>query len=309
MSLEVTRTEIQQAAGRVGGHIRSTPVIELGDVLAKGYRLTLKLDHLQPTGSFKVRGAFSLLTSIEVPAAGVAAASGGNFGLAVAHACARLGHLATVFVPETSPAAKIDRISAQGADTRVIPGYYDSALEVCQAWVGETGAFMAHAYDQHEVVAGQGTVGMEIAQETRDVTDVLAAVGGGGLIAGIASWLRDDVGVVAVEPERCAAFHAAREAGGPTTVEVGGVAASSLGAREIGEHAWYANRWVDQSVLVTEESIVESQQWLWETTRLLVEPAAACTVAALMTDMHRPSEGGHVVAVLSGANVDPATLT
>lgn len=308
MDLEVTRDDIESAATRIGPHVRHTPILELGDPFDLGFRLSLKLEHLQLMGSFKTRGAFSVLTAREIPNAGVAAASGGNFGIAIAHACSQLGYRARVFVPETSPVEKIDRITDQGAEVRVIPGYYDASLAECRRFIEETGAFAAHAYDQAEVVAGQGTVALEITRQLPDVDAIVVAVGGGGLIGGIASWCRDDVEVVAAEPERCQSLHAARAAGHPVRVEVGGVAASSLGAESVGEIPWHANRWIADSVLVTDEDIVEAQRWIWRNTRLVVEPAAATTVAALMTSVFQPGAGRHVVAVLSGANVDPATI-
>lgn len=307
-TLEVTRSDIERAAQRVDSYIRRTPVLGLEDALGGGYRLTLKLDQTQPTGSFKVRGAFSLLTAREIGDTGVAAASGGNFGIATAYASSKLGHRATIFVPDTSPAEKIDRIAEHGAEVRVIPGFYDQALAECHAFARQEGAFMAHAYDQPEVVAGQGTAALELTEQVADVDTVLVAVGGGGLIAGIASWCRQDYGVVATEPFRCASFNAARTHGGPIRVDVGGVAASSLGAESIGEHAWYASRWVDDSVLMDDESVVAAQKWLWANARLAVEPAAATTVAALMSGAYRPDEGKHVVAMISGANVDPTSV-
>lgn len=308
MDLEVTRSGIESAADRIASFTRRTPVVELGDVFVAGYRLSLKLDHLQPTGSFKVRGAFSLLTARDIPAVGVAAASGGNFAVAIAYACSKLGHSATLFVPETSPPEKIDRIGEYGADVRVIPGYYQQALAACDDWVAESGAFRAHAYDQPEVVAGQGTAGLEIRSQVADVESVLVAVGGGGLIGGVASWMRDDVRAIAVEPEGCASFHAAVNAGGPTKVSVGGVAASSLGAEIIGDYAWYASRWIDESVLVTDEQIVEAQRWIWANLKQAIEPAAATTVAALMSGAYVPEQGEHVVALISGANLNPGSI-
>lgn len=282
-------------------------MLDLGSVLSSEYSLTLKLEHLQVTGSFKARGAFSALTAIDVPDSGVVAASGGNFGAATAHAASRLGHRATVFVPETSPAEKLDRIRSHGADVRVIPGYYDDAYVASREFADQSDAYQLHAYDQHEVVAGQGTIAIEIAEDT-DPDVVLVAVGGGGLIAGLAGWMRDDSGVIAVEPQQCNSFHAAVAAGEQVEVEVSGVAASSLGARRVGEHAWAARHWIDDSVLVDDDAIVAAQRWLWSESRLAVEPAAAATIAALMTAAYRPEPGARVVAVLSGANLDPATL-
>ena len=167
---------------------------------------------------------------------------------------------------------------------------------------------MAHAYDQPEVVAGQGTAAREIAEQLPDADTILVAVGGGGLIAGIASWCRDDVRVIATEPYRCASFNAALVNGGPVRVEVGGVAASSLGAESIGEYAWYASRWVNDSVLFDDEAVVEAQRWIWANARLAVEPAAATTVAALISGAYEPENGSHVVALISGANVDPGSV-
>jgi len=304
---EVTRSDVENAASRVASHVRKTPVLDLGGALSDSFTLALKLEHLQVTGSFKPRGAFSVLTDVEAPSAGVTAASGGNFGIAVAYAASRLGFDATIFVPETSPDEKIGRIRSHGADVRVIPGYYDEAREACEDFAAGSGAFQAHAYDQHQVMAGQGTLGREVEEQT-PIDVIVVAVGGGGLVGGVASWFRETVTVVAAEPELCQSFHAALEAGHPVEVDVSGVAASSLGARSVGGHPWQARGWIDASVVVTDDAIVEAQHWLWEVARLAVEPAAATSVAALRTGAFRPAAGSHVVAVLSGGNVDPATV-
>ncbi len=308
MDLDVSRAEIEAAAARIEPWVRPTPMLQLGDIFGGGYRLSVKLEHLQVTGSFKARGAFSLLTTVGVRTAGVAAASGGNFGIAVSYACSKLGYPATIFVPETSPAEKIHRIEKHGADVRVVPGYYHQALEECERWAASSGAYLAHAYDQAEVVAGQGTVGLEIMSDMPETTSIIVAVGGGGLIGGIAAWCRDDARVVSAEPRRCASMYAARTAGGPTRVEVGGVAASSLGAESIGEYAWYANQWIDDAVLVTDDDIVAAQSWLWREARLAVEPAAATTIAVLAAGAFVPQPGDSVVAVLSGGNVDLGSI-
>jgi threonine dehydratase len=308
VTTEVTRDQIVAAAGRIESHIRRTPLIELGDVHGAGYDLILKLETLQRTGSFKVRGAFSLMTAAEIPEPGVVAASGGNFGLAVACAARDLGYRATIFVPETSPQEKVGRIAAYGADVRSVPGFYPEAMDAAIAWAADTGAFQAHAYDQADVVAGQGTCAREILEDLPSLDTVLVAVGGGGLIAGIASWIRDDGNVVAVEPELCPSLFEARRAGEPVEAGVGGIAASALGASRVGEHAWYANRWIDDSVLVTDAQIVDAQQWLWETCRIVAEPAAATTVAALASGAYFPHRGERIVAVISGANTDPASV-
>jgi threonine dehydratase len=158
-----------------------------------------------------------------------------------------------------------------------------------------------------EVVAGQGSLAREVEAQT-DFDVIVVAVGGGGLIGGIASWLEDRARVIAVEPETCPTLNAALESGAPVDVEVGGVAVSSLGARRVGDYPWAARRWIDESVLVSEEEIVTAQRWLWEEFRTAVEPAAATTIAALRSGAFRPNPGERVVAVLSGGNFDPAML-
>ncbi|HEY6628884.1 MAG TPA: threonine/serine dehydratase [Acidimicrobiia bacterium] len=308
MPLEVTRDDILAAGGRIAGHVRRTPVIEIGEVDGAEFSLSLKLESLQRTGSFKLRGAFSALTAAEIPESGVVAASGGNFGLAVACAAGDLGHQATIFVPETSPSEKIGRIAAYGADVRQVPGFYPEALKAARSWAAETGAFQAHAYDQKDVVAGQGTCGREIIEDLPNADTVIVAVGGGGLIAGVASWIREDARVVAVEPELCPSLYEARRAGEPVEVGIGGIAASSLGTYRIGDHCWAANKWIDDSVLVNDSQIEDAQRWLWNACRMVAEPGAAATIAALRSGAYRPSVGEHVVVVISGANTNPGAV-
>lgn len=306
VAVEITPHDIDEAANRIEGLVRSTPVIDVGHALSREFELVLKLEQLQVTGSFKPRGAFSLLRSAAIPERGVVAASGGNFGIAVAYATGVLGHPATIFVPETSPQEKIDRISRLGADVRVVPGFYDEAREAAGEFAAG-GAFEAHAYDQAEVMAGQGTIAREITEQC-DADHVVVPVGGGGLIGGIASWLRGSMTVVAAEPESCRSLNASLHAGRQVEVEVGGVAASSLGVRSVGDHVWLARQWIDHSVLVTDSAIVDSQRWLWHEFRLVVEPAAATTVAALASGSYVPPSGSRVVAVLTGGNVAPGDV-
>jgi len=305
MTIEITRADIEEAAGKIAPHVRKTPMLDLGDAIGSSYRLILKLESTQPTGSFKVRGAFSALVAREeMPEEGVVAASGGNHGLAVAYCAARLGHRATVFVPSTSPDEKVGRIAAFGAEVRVVPGYYDDALGASRRWAASSGALEIHAFDEPEVVAGQGTCGREILDEAPEGSTILVAVGGGGLIGGIASWVRGAARVVGVEPELCPTLHAAREAGGPVDVEVGGVAASALGASRLGELPWAANGWIDDAVLVSDEALLDAQRWLWETCRVLAEPAGCAPIAALLSGVYTTDPGECVVGLVSGANTD-----
>jgi threonine dehydratase len=302
----VGRDEIAAARERLRQHLRATPTLQIDDL--GPVEVVAKLDFLQPTGSFKVRGATSLLTGVEVPAAGVVAASGGNFGLAIAWAARRLGHRATVFVPDSSPRAKIDRLRDLGAEVEVVAGFYADALAAADAHVADTGALSAHAYDQREVVAGQGTVAAELLDEHPDVDTVLVACGGGGLLAGVAGWLQGRVRVVAVETPGTAALHAARAAGEPADVEVSGLAASSLGARRIGSLAWAAQPWVHDVLLVDDPEVAAAQRGLFDARRLVSEPGGAVALAALLSGRYVPGPGERVAVILCGANTDPGEV-
>lgn len=303
------RADIEAAASRIAGHVRRTPVLQLPGGVGNASIATLKLDLLQPTGSFKVRGAFSRLLGVDPTPERVVAASGGNFGLAIAHAASELGIAADIFVPESSPSAKIDLLRRQGAAVHVIPGHYADALEASKVWVEGNDALFAHAYDQFDVVAGQGTCGMEMAAQIPAADTVLVAVGGGGLIAGIASWYRDQVAVIGIETEGTPTLHTAREAGGPVDVDVSGLAVSSLGSRRLGDIAWeVSQRWVDDSILVSDESTAAAQHWLWDNCRLAVEPGAATPLAALLSGAYQPAADEHVAVLVCGANVDPGSV-
>jgi threonine dehydratase len=299
--VEITREAIAEAAARIAPYVRLTPVLALENgALGVPGRLVLKLESLQPTGTFKVRGAYNLLLSREPGK--VVAASGGNFALAVSRAAARLGVEAVVFVPDSSPPEKVRLIEAEGADIRVVPGFYENALQASRRHVVEHGGLLAHAYDQPEVVAGAGTCGMEIMAQVPEATAVLAGVGGGGLIGGIASAVRNAARVVAVETEGTPTLHAARAAGHPVDVEVSGLAVSSLGAGRIGELAWEANRWIAGSLLVTDQAVIAAQRLLWQECRLVAEPGGATALAGLSSGAYEPAEGETVVVVVSGAN-------
>jgi threonine dehydratase len=302
--------DVEAARDRIADHVRRTPVLELepGAFGVRG-RLALKLELLQHTGSFKPRGAFSRMLAAEVPGAGVVAASGGNFGLAVAYAARVLGHRAEIFVPETSPRLKAERIAAQGAEVRVIPGYYDEALAASLVRAEESGALVMHAFDQPEVVAGQGTIGMELSEQVPDADTVLVAIGGGGLIGGVAAWYEGRTRVVGIEPDRCPTMAEALRAGRPIPVEVGGIAADALGTRVAGDIAFaIASRYVEHVLLVTDDDIRDAQRRLWSEVRVLAEPGGAAALAALLSGRYRPDPVERVVVLVCGANADPATV-
>jgi threonine dehydratase len=269
----------------------------------------LKLEHLQTGGSFKARGMLNRLLSNPVPASGVIVASGGNAGIATAAAARELGVRCEVFVPEVSSPAKRAKLAALGAEVVVTGAAYSDALQACLARQQQTGALLTHAYDQSEVVAGAGTLALEIEQQAGLPDAVLVSVGGGGLIAGIASWFEGRSRVVALEPERAPTLYRAREAGQPVDVAVSGIAADSLGAKRIGDLAWAATQaHVRDALLLSDEAIRAAQLWLWKELKLAVEPAAALPLAALRSGAYAPRADEKVCLIICGANLDPATL-
>lgn len=304
----VRPADIRDAAERIAGRVRRTPVLELGAVA--GASVVAKLELLQHTGSFKPRGAFNKLLSSEVPSAGVIAASGGNFGSAVAYAARATGVPAEVFIPSTSPEAKVARVRGYGAQVTIVEGYYAEAQAALAERQAETGALLMHPFDQPEVIAGQGTLGIEIDEQVPDVDTVLMSCGGGGPLAGISAWFDDRIRVVGVEPERCATMAAALAGGKPVVAEVGGVAADSLGAARVGDLTFPLVRdHVERMVQVTDEGIRAAQRALWDDVRLIVEPGGATAFAALRAGAYVPSPGERVCVVLSGGNCDPSTVT
>lgn len=285
--------------------MRTTPILRLtsGD-LGLPSPAVLKLELCQHTGSFKPRGAFTRLLTNDIPESGVIVASGGNAGLGVAYAVKTLGHRVEVFVPRTAPEIKVARLSDLGADVILSGVDYAEALVACEGRATETGALFVHAYDQREIVAGQGTLAAELTEQAPDVDTVLVAVGGGGLLAGVASWFSGSRTVVAVESEGCPTFHEARAAGRPVDVAVSGIAADALGARRIGSYAWAARDYVGDSVLVGDSDIIEARQRLWSETRIAAEPGGAAALAALLSGAYRPARDEVVGVILCGGNAD-----
>lgn len=302
----ISRTEIQDAGRRIATHVRRTPVIALEDrAFGLNAKIFFKLEQLQHTGSFKPRGAFNCMLSSEVPAAGVIAASGGNHGAAVAYAAHNLGHRAEIFVPEITPPTKVERLREYGANINITGKNYADALAASQERAAQSGALAIHAYDDPSVLTGQGTLGMELEEQVRGLDSVLIAVGGGGLIGGVAAWYQQRVRVISVEPERAPTLHHALEAGHVVDVEVGGVAADSLGARRAGELMFpIAQKFVAQALLVSDDQIVEAQKLLWQKLRLIAEPGGATALAALLSGVYKQHAGERVGVVLCGANAD-----
>jgi len=302
--------DIRAAAGRIAGHVRRTPVLELdaGD-LGLGFPVVLKLELFQHTGSFKARGAFNSLLAGDIPAAGVVAASGGNHGAAVAFAAARLGIAARIFVPEIAGPTKIELIRATGAGLEVVTGAYADAFAAAETYRAETGAVTVHAYDAPATLAGQGTLGKELEAQAPDVDHWLVAVGGGGLIGGIAAWFGGRQRIVAVEPELAPTLNRALRDGPETQVDVSGIAANSLGARHIGRLCYeIVTAQGIESVLVADAAIADAQRRLWQTARIAAEPGGAAALAALTSGAFVPPPGARVGVVVCGGNLDPAPV-
>jgi threonine dehydratase len=315
----ITRDDIRGTYETIRPYIRRTPVVrlDLGDLdPAAGERpaITLKLEQLQCSGSFKARGAFANLLLRDVPPAGVVAASGGNHGVAVAFAAHRLGLPARIFVPTVSAAAKIERIRQLGAELVVTGDRYADALAAAQAWVETSGAMSVHAFDQRETLLGQGTVALELTAQASGADDggldtVLVPVGGGGLIGGIAAWFAGSTRVIGVEPDGAPTLTRARAEGGPADAPAEGVAADALAPRRVGELVFpITQAYVEDVVLVGDAAILAAQRALWQAARIAAEPAASVGIAALLTGAYKPAPGERVAVVISGANMAPAQL-
>jgi threonine dehydratase len=303
--IAVDRERIRATEALIRPYIRRTPTLELdGREIGFGEcRVHLKLELLQHAGSFKTRGAFANLLLREVPAAGVAAASGGNHGAAVAWAAKTLGIPARIFVPAISSKAKVDRIRSYGADLVVGGDRYADALAASEAWAAQTGAMQVHAFDQDETMAGAGSLALELEQQLPDIGTVLVAVGGGGLIGGIAAWCAGATKIIGVEPELAPTLTRALEAGHPVDAPAGGIAADSLAPRQVGERVFpIAQRHVDHVVLVSDDAIRAAQEALWELARVVAEPGGAAAFAALRSGGYRPRRGEQIAVIVSGGN-------
>ena len=304
------REQIAATERTIRGRIRRTPTVEVDTAdfgLARSARLTLKLELLQHAGSFKTRGAFAHLLTRSIPKAGVAAASGGNHGAAVAFAAMTLGVPAKIFVPVISSAAKIQRIRDFGAELVVGGDRYADALAASDEYVATSGALSVHAFDQTETLLGQGSLGVELESQVPDADTVLMGVGGGGLIGGVAAWYGGAsprrTRVIGVEPDLAPTLSMALEAGEPVDAPAGGVAADSLAPKRIGALVFpIAQRLVERVVLVTDDAIRDAQRLLWQTLRIAAEPGGVAALSAVLSGAYEPRQGEHVVVVVSGGN-------
>ncbi len=307
MSADVTisREDIAATERLIRPYIRRTPVVavDLADFGAPSRTVLLKLEQLQHSGSFKARGAFTNLLTRPVPAAGIAAASGGNHGAAVAYAAHKLGIPATIFVPGVVSPAKVARIRASGARLVITGERYADALAACEAFIAKEGALSIHAFDQRETLMGQGTVGSEFEAQEPGIDTLLVAVGGGGLIGGIAAWYRGRTRIVGVEPEGAPTLWRALAAGEPVDAETEGIAADSLAPKRVGTLMFpLAQAFVERAVLVSDEDIQAAQRALWEAARIVAEPGGAAAFAALLAGRYVPAPDERVAVLICGAN-------
>ena len=307
--MSLTREAIEQAAARIAPYVRRTPVIAV-NVPGVTRPVTLKLELLQHSGSFKARGAFNNLVGVKPRPGGVAAASGGNHGAAVAYAASVLGHDAHIFVPEISSPAKVARIASYGAAIHQRGASYYEALTFCEQHIAATGAISVHAYDTEATLQGQGTLALELEDQARDLDTVLVAVGGGGLIGGMAAWYRGLVKVVGVEPRTSSSLYAALAAGQPVDVTPSGIAADSLGAHSAGKLMFpIAQAHVDHVSLVSDDDIRDAQRHLWRELQLVTEPGGAAAFAALLSGAYKPATAERVGVVICGTNTTFAAFS
>lgn len=303
----IEQAQIRNAHQLIRPNIRRTPVLEIdgSEIGLDSCRVILKLELFQHSGSFKTRGAFCNLLMREVPEAGVVAASGGNHGIAVAFAAAKLGKPARIFVPKVASQAKLDRIRSYGADLVITGELYADALEASHEWALQSGALPVHAYDQAETLLGQGTVGLEFQEQCPELDTLLVAVGGGGLIGGIAAWYSGRIKVIGVEPEAAPTLTYALQAGHPVDAPAGGIAADSLAPRRVGELMFpIAQEYVHSMVLVSDDAIEQAQQTLWEKVRIVAEPGGAAAFAALLSRSYNPAPGERVGILVCGGNTE-----
>jgi threonine dehydratase len=302
----VNRALIKKNYKLIRLHIRRTPVIEI-DAADFGLpfvgNITLKLELFQHAGSFKARGAFTNLLTRRVPRAGVVAASGGNHGVAVAFAAMKLGKPAKIFVPSVASAEKMERIRGFGAQLEIAGERYADALAASEKWVAESGAMPVHAFEQIETMLGQGSVGLEIEEQSPEVDTLLVAVGGGGLIGGVAAWYAGRMKVVGVEPQAAPTLWNAMKAGHPVDSEAGGIAADSLAPKRVGELMFpLAQKYISEVVLVSDQAIQQAQESLWKVLRVVAEPGGAAATAALLSGRYKPKRGERVGILVCGGN-------
>ena len=308
---DLSRERIQATERVIRPHIRRTPILEVdgADFGLDSIRIIFKLELLQHAGSFKARGALTNLLTRDVPRAGVVAASGGNHGVAIAYAAMKLRKPATIFVPSVASKTKLDRIRSYGAELIIAGDRYADSLEASEAWTTQSEAMPIHAYDGDETLLGQGTLGLELEEQDPKLDSLLVAVGGGGLLGGVAAWYQDRLKLISVEPMEAPTLNLALNAGRPVDSPAGGIAADSLAPRQVGKQMFpIAQKFVNSSILVSDEEIVAAQKRLWETMRVAAEPGGAAAFAGLLSGRYKPEPGERVGVIVCGGNTDKVSL-
>jgi len=304
---DLSRERIQATERVIRPHIRRTPIVEVDgtDFGLDSIRIIFKLELLQHAGSFKARGALTNLLTRDVPRAGVVAASGGNHGVAIAYAAMKLRKPATIFVPSVASKTKLDRIRSYGAELIIAGDRYADSLEASEAWTTQSEAMPIHAYDGDETLLGQGTLGLELEEQDPKLDSLLVAVGGGGLLGGVAAWYQERLKLISVEPMEAPTLNLALTAGRPVDSPAGGIAADSLAPRQVGKQMFpIAQKFVNSSILVSDEEIVAAQKRLWETMRVAAEPGGAAAFAGLLSGRYKSEPGERVGVIVCGGNTD-----
>jgi threonine dehydratase len=311
----VSAADVEDAARLIAGKVRDTPVLPAGELSRRvGAQVVLKAENLQLTGSFKARGATNMIGRLpsEALRAGVVAASAGNHAQAVACAARDMGARAVLVMPEQAPVSKIAAVRQYGGEVRLHGGNYDDAHAEAARLVEAEGLTAVHAFDQAEVVAGQGTVGLEVARQAPEVKLVVVPLGGGGLASGIgvavAKWL-PGARVVGVQAEACAPYIDSLAAHRPIGARSANTICDGIAVKRPGDFTLpLVERYVDEVVTVSDDEVAEAMVMLLERTKQVVEGAGAVAVAALMQRRVAPPADGQVCAVLSGGNVDASLL-
>ncbi|MGH2844039.1 MAG: threonine ammonia-lyase [Solirubrobacteraceae bacterium] len=306
--------EIERAARAGLGVVRETPVLSSRTLSERaGGTVVMKAENLQRTGSFKLRGALAKIASLgEATAGGVTCGSAGNHAQAVAYAARSLGVSCEVFMPESAPISKVEAAESLGARVHIDGVTVDESLVAARERSEQAGMAFIHPFDDPEVVAGQGGVGLELLRQVPDMGRVVVPVGGGGLISGIAiaiKSVRSEVQVIGVQAEACAPFPGSLRAGEPVPVASGRTIADGIAVKRPGELTLrLISEWVDELLLVSEDEVAEAMVFLLERTKLVVEGAGAVGVAALLSGKLPAPVPGPTALVLSGGNVDAGLL-
>ncbi len=311
----VTADDVRRAAAAGAGVIRETPVVSSQTLAERtGVTVALKAENLQRTGSFKLRGALAKIASLSDAecARGVVAGSAGNHAQAVAYAARARGVRCEVFMPVGAAIAKAEAATALGAQVRLVGATVDDSLAAARERADSEAMVFVHPFDDPEVVAGQGGLGLELATQVPDLARVLVPLGGGGLLSGVAVALAEsypEVEVIGVQVETCAPFQASLAAGEPVAVDsaltiADGIAVKRPGALTLA----LIRRWVNRIIVVGEDEVAEAMVFLLERAKLVVEGAGAVGVAALLSGRLNASGSGTTAVVLSGGNVDPGLL-